>query len=89
MSNWTESDLLHWDEKIIRVARDMGLDWHPIDYEIIDYQEMLGAMDVPDSFDSEGHRFFVCSVLILVAFCSNSRLLSIAPGPSANQPPYI
>ena len=44
MSSWTEADLLHWDEKITRVAEDMGLDWHPIDYEIIDYQEMLGAM---------------------------------------------
>ena len=44
MSDWTEKDLLHWDEKIIRIAEDLGLDWHPIDYEIIDYQEMLGAM---------------------------------------------
>jgi stage V sporulation protein R len=44
MSNWTTADLIHWDEKILRVAEDMGLDWHPIDYEIIDYQEMLGAM---------------------------------------------
>jgi len=44
MSDWTEADLLHWDEKIVRVAEDLGLDWHPIDYEIIDYQEMLGAM---------------------------------------------
>lgn len=44
MSNWTEGDLMHWDEKILRVAADLGLDWHPIDYEIIDYQEMLGAM---------------------------------------------
>jgi stage V sporulation protein R len=44
MSDWTEADLLHWDEKILRVADDLGLDWHPIDYEIIDYQEMLGAM---------------------------------------------
>ena len=44
MSSWTEADLLHWDEKILRVAEDLGLDWHPIDYEIIDYQEMLGAM---------------------------------------------
>jgi len=44
MSNWTEADLIHWDEKIIEIASDMGLDWHPIDYEIIDYQEMLGAM---------------------------------------------
>ena len=44
MSDWTERDLIKWDEKIIRVAEDLGLDWHPIDYEIIDYQEMLGAM---------------------------------------------
>ena len=44
MSDWSESDLIHWDEKIIRVAEDLGLDWHPIDYEIIDYQEMLCAM---------------------------------------------
>jgi stage V sporulation protein R len=44
MTAWTEADLLHWDEKILRVAEDLGLDWHPIDYEIIDYQEMLGAM---------------------------------------------
>ena len=44
MSDWTEADLIHWDEKIIRVAEDLGLEWHPIDYEIIDYAEMLGAM---------------------------------------------
>ena len=44
MSDWTEADLHHWDEKILRVAEDLGLDWHPIDYEIIDYAEMLGAM---------------------------------------------
>ena len=44
MSDWTTADLLHWDEKIIRIATDLGLDWYPIDYEIIDYQEMLGAM---------------------------------------------
>jgi len=44
MSTWTEADLIRWDDKILRVAEDLGLDWHPIDYEIIDYQEMLGAM---------------------------------------------
>lgn len=44
MTDWTERDLLHWDEKITRVAEDLGLDWHPIDYEIIDYQEMMSAM---------------------------------------------
>ena len=44
MNSWTTRDLAYWDEKITRVAEDIGLDWHPIDYEIIDYQEMLGAM---------------------------------------------
>jgi stage V sporulation protein R len=44
MSDWTEADLQHWDEKILRKAEDLGLAWYPIDYEIIDYQEMLGAM---------------------------------------------
>jgi stage V sporulation protein R len=44
MSDWTIADLAKWDEKIIRIATDLGLDWYPIDYEIIDYQEMLGAM---------------------------------------------
>jgi len=44
MSDWTTSDLLHWDEKIVQIAQDLGLDWYPIDYEIIDYHEMLSAM---------------------------------------------
>ena len=44
MSDWTVADLEKWDEKICRVGEDFGLDWFPIDYEIIDYAEMLGAM---------------------------------------------
>ena len=44
MSDWTVADLQKWDDKICRVGEDFGLDWFPIDYEIIDYQEMLGAM---------------------------------------------
>jgi stage V sporulation protein R len=44
MSDWTVADLQKWDKKVCRVAEGFGLDWHPIDYEIIDYQEMLGAM---------------------------------------------
>lgn len=44
MSDWTTSDLLYWDDKICAIAADLGLDWFPIDYEIIDYQEMMGAM---------------------------------------------
>jgi stage V sporulation protein R len=44
MSDWTVSDLQKWDDKICHVGKDFGLDWFPIDYEIIDYAEMLGAM---------------------------------------------
>jgi len=44
MSDWTVEDLQKWDDKICHVAEDMGLDWFPIDYEIIDYQEMLSSM---------------------------------------------
>jgi len=44
VSNWTTEDLEEWDDKICRLAGDFGLDWFPIDYEIIDYHEMLSAM---------------------------------------------
>ena len=44
MSDWTVADLQKWDDKICRVGEDLGLDWFPIDYEIIDYAEMLGAL---------------------------------------------
>lgn len=44
MSDWTIDKLKQWDEKICKVGEDLGLNWHPIDYEIIDYQEMIGAM---------------------------------------------
>lgn len=44
MSDWSVADLQKWDDKICRVAEDFGLDWFPIDYEIIDYAEMLGSM---------------------------------------------
>ena len=37
MSDWTVADLQKWDDKICRVGEDFGLDWFPIDYEIIDY----------------------------------------------------
>jgi len=40
MSDWTVADLQKWDDKICRVGEDLGLDWFPIDYEIIDYAEI-------------------------------------------------
>ena len=37
-------DLKVWDDKIIELAKKNKLDWFDIDYEVIDYQEMIGAM---------------------------------------------
>jgi stage V sporulation protein R len=44
MTDWTIEELSTWDDKIGEVAADFGLNWHDIDYEIIDYHEMIGAM---------------------------------------------
>jgi stage V sporulation protein R len=44
MSTWTSEELERWDGKICEFGKTYGLDWHPIDYEIIDYKEMIGAM---------------------------------------------
>ena len=38
------SDLSVWDEKIITLAKKHKLDWFDINYEVIDYHEMIGAM---------------------------------------------
>ena len=43
--NYTTKDLDYWDKKITEIAKEKyDLDWYPIEYEIIDYREMLGAM---------------------------------------------
>lgn len=44
MSNWNIKDLQKWDDKIIEIAKDYGLDWYDINYEICDYYEMIGHM---------------------------------------------
>jgi stage V sporulation protein R len=44
MSDWKISDLSTWDDRIIQIAKNHGLDWFPIDYEICDYFEMIGHM---------------------------------------------
>jgi len=43
-SNWTVNDLKKWDDKICEIAKNYGLDWYPISYEICDYYEMIGHM---------------------------------------------
>jgi len=44
MSEWNMDELEDWDNKICELGKEIGLDWYPIDYEIIDAKEMLGAM---------------------------------------------
>jgi len=44
MSNWSVEELQEWDDKICLIGAEYGLDWYDIDYEIIDYHEMIGAM---------------------------------------------
>jgi stage V sporulation protein R len=42
--NYGLSDLKEWDEKICKIAKEYGLDWHEITYETCDYYEMIGHM---------------------------------------------
>ena len=43
-NNYSITDLKRWDDKICNIAKDFGLDWYPINYEICDYYEMIGHM---------------------------------------------
>ena len=43
-NNYTIEDLKKWDDKICSIAKNFGLDWYPINYEICDYYEMIGHM---------------------------------------------
>jgi stage V sporulation protein R len=44
VTDWTIDELSAWDSKIGEIARNFGLNWFDIDYEIIDYHEMISAM---------------------------------------------
>lgn len=45
MKDWDIKSLEAWDDKICKIAKEKyDLDWYPIDYEILDYKEMIGAM---------------------------------------------
>ena len=43
-NNYSIKDLKVWDEKICSIAKNYGLDWYPVNYEICDYYEMIGHM---------------------------------------------
>lgn len=44
MSRTFSQELDYWDKKICKIAKSWGLDWHPIEYEICDYFDMMGSM---------------------------------------------
>ena len=44
VAEWSMKELQDWDNKICKLGEELGLDWYPIDYEIIDFKEMIGAM---------------------------------------------
>ena len=44
MTDWSIDELGAWDDKICEIGRNFGLNWFDIDYEIIDYHEMISAM---------------------------------------------
>ena len=45
MKDWSIKELQGWDDKICKIAKEKyDLDWFPIEYEILNYHEMIGAM---------------------------------------------
>ena len=54
-SDWTMKDLEEWDEKIIALAKEEGLDWFPIRYEVCDYHAMIGHMSYHGMPTHYGH----------------------------------
>jgi len=51
---WRVEDLKEWDDRIIAIAQNYGLDWYPINYEVCDYYSMIGHMSyhgMPTHYD--------------------------------------
>lgn len=45
MKDWSVKELERWDDEICKIAKEeYNLDWFPIEYEILNYHEMIGAM---------------------------------------------
>ncbi len=42
--DWTFDVLEDWDDRICTLAKEKGLDWFPITYEVCDYFSMIGHM---------------------------------------------
>ena len=44
MADSIVEELKQWDSRIAKIGKKYNLDWYDIDYEIIDYHEMISAM---------------------------------------------
>lgn len=44
VNKWTVLDLEEWAKKIEDIASSFGLDWYPQEFEVVDYETMLGLM---------------------------------------------
>ena len=53
--DWNFNDLEEWDDKICQLAKDHGLDWFPITYEVCDYFSMIGHMSYHGMPTHYGH----------------------------------
>ena len=42
--SYSLNNLKEWDDKIVSLAKNHNLDWFDLDFEVIDYHEMIGAM---------------------------------------------
>jgi stage V sporulation protein R len=53
--SWNFSDLKEWDDKIVEIAKEYGLDWFDINYEVCDYYSMIGHMSYHGMPTHYGH----------------------------------
>ena len=56
--DWDFNLLEEWDKKISNLAKNHGLDWFPITYEVCDYYSMIGHMSYHGMPTHYGHWSF-------------------------------
>jgi stage V sporulation protein R len=53
--DWTFKELEEWDDRLCSMAKEKGLDWYPITYEVCDYYSMIGHMSYHGMPTHYGH----------------------------------
>ena len=57
-SDWSFDLLKDYDDRICEIAREHGLDWFDIHYEVCDYRSMIGHMSYHGMPTHYGHWSF-------------------------------